>query len=105
METEPLAAGPPATLLERATRGDAEAFAQLVQQHQRMVFSIAWHFFRDASPAEDLAQEVFLQLFQSLRKIRSDSHLVFWLRQVATRKCIDHARRLQGQGGPPRDLD
>lgn len=105
METEPLAARPPATPLERATRGDAEACAQLVQQHQRMVFSIVWHFFRDATLAEDLAQDVFLQLFQSLCKIRSESHLVFWLRQVATRKCIDHARRLQRQGEPPLDLD
>jgi RNA polymerase sigma-70 factor (ECF subfamily) len=105
METELLAAEPPAALLERATKGNAEAFAELVRQHQRMVFSIAWHFFHDATHAEDLAQDVFLQLFQSLREIRSESHLVFWLRQVATRKCIDHARRLQRQGEPPLDLE
>ena len=104
METELLAADPPAALLKRAAKGDAEAFAGLVQQHQRMVFSITWHFFRDATLAEDLAQDVFLQFFQSLREIRSESHLVFWLRQVATRKCIDHARRLQRQGQPPLDL-
>jgi RNA polymerase sigma-70 factor (ECF subfamily) len=105
MQKEMLAAEPPAALLEHATKGDGEAFAELVRQHQRMVFSIAWHFFRDATLAEDLAQDVFLQLFQSLREIRSEWHLVFWLRQVATRKCIDHARRLQRQGNLPIELE
>ncbi len=105
MGTELLAAGPLSERLERATRGDAEAFAELVRQHQRMVFSVAWHFFHDASLAEDLAQEAFLQLFRSLREIRSESHLIFWLRQVVTRKCIDHARWRQRQGGPALDLE
>ncbi len=60
METELLAAKTPADLLERATRGDAEAFADLVRQHQRLVFSVAWHFSHDMTLAEDLAQDVFL---------------------------------------------
>ncbi len=80
-------------ILARAATGDAEAFAELVGQHQRMVYSIAWHFFRDPALAEDIAQEVFVQLFQTLDAIASESHLVFWLRQVTTRKCIDQARR------------
>lgn len=81
-----------ADALVRAAEGDAEAFADLVRRHQRMVFSIAWRFFPDRALAEDLSQDVFLQLFQNLRAIESDSHLVFWLRQVTARKCIDHAR-------------
>ena len=79
--------------LARAALGDAEAFAALVRRHQRMVFSVAWHFFPDRALSEDLSQEVFVQLFQNLRSIESESHLVFWLRQVTARKCIDHARR------------
>ncbi len=105
MGTELLAPEPAADLLEQATTGDPEAFAGLVRQHQRMVYSIAWHFFRDPALAEDLAQDVFVQLSQNLGAIRSESHLVFWLRRVATRKCIDHARRLQRQGGPALDLE
>lgn len=81
--------------LARAAQGDDEAFAELVRRHQRVVFSLAWHFFHDRSLAEDLAQEVFLQLYQNLRSIESDAHLVFWLRQVTSRKCIDHARWLE----------
>jgi RNA polymerase sigma-70 factor (ECF subfamily) len=82
----------PGAILARALAGDQEAFAWLVRQHQRMVFSVVWNFFSDRALAEDVAQDVFLQLFQNLRAIESDSHLLFWLRRVAIRKCIDHHR-------------
>ncbi len=57
-----------------------------------MVFSIAYHMFQDRSRAEDLAQEVFLRLYQNLRRIRSAEHLKHWLRQVASRCAIDTLR-------------
>jgi len=82
----------PGEMLARALAGDSEAFGRIVRQHQRMVFSVVWNFFSDRSMAEDIAQDVFLQLFQNLRAIESDSHLLFWLRRVAIRKCIDHHR-------------
>src|SRR5256885_6325586 len=49
----------------------------------RSVFSIGWHFFADRALAEDLAQEVFLQLYQGLPAIQSTSHLTHWLRRTA----------------------
>ncbi|HEX5433852.1 MAG TPA: sigma factor, partial [Candidatus Angelobacter sp.] len=48
--------------LERAAAGDSAAFAEIVAAHQAMVFSIALHYLQDRSLAEDLAQEVFLEL-------------------------------------------
>ena len=79
--------------LVRARSGDHDAFAEIVERHEAMVFSLAYHFFGDRSRAEEVAQEVFLQLYRKLSTIESESHLVFWLRQVATRRCIDVARR------------
>lgn len=79
--------------LERARVGDHAAFAELIGRHQAMVFSIAYHFFGDRTVAEELAQDVFLQLYRSMETIDGDSHLVFWLRQVTTRRCIDQSRR------------
>src|SRR5689334_20102440 len=72
---------------------EARAFSDIVREHQAMVFSIAWRFFRDRSLAEELAQEVFLKLHRNLRSIESSTHLVHWLRTVTTRRCIDQARR------------
>jgi len=58
-----------------------------------MVYSLAWHFLHDRSLAEELAQEVFLELHRHLKDIQSPEHLVFWLRKVASRRCIDQTRR------------
>ena len=72
---------------------DPLAFEQIVRQHQGMVFGLAYHFLRDRSLAEELAQEVFLNLHQNLRSIKSPEHLTFWLRKVTSHRCIDHVRR------------
>jgi RNA polymerase sigma-70 factor (ECF subfamily) len=79
--------------LTLSLNGDAEAFADLVREHQGMVFSIAYHFLQDRSLAEDLAQEVFLELFQSIDRIQSPAHLTFWLRKVTSNRCIDQGRK------------
>jgi hypothetical protein len=52
--------------LARARAGDSLAFADIVRQHQAMVFSLARHFTRDQSAAEDLAQDVFLDLYKRM---------------------------------------
>ncbi|HLY92137.1 MAG TPA: sigma-70 family RNA polymerase sigma factor [Candidatus Angelobacter sp.] len=79
--------------LKRARAGDPPAFAELVRDHQGMVFSIAYHYLQDRSLAEDLAQEVFLELYQNLGRIQSAAHLTFWLRRVTANRCIDYGRR------------
>ena len=80
-------------LLTQAKAGDQPAFASLVRRHQNMVFSIALHMLRSRPAAEDMAQEVFLELYRSLGRLESDAHLVSWLRRVASHRCIDEIRR------------
>jgi len=79
--------------IARAAAGEAGAFAALVRQHQNMVYSIAWNFLRNHATAEELAQEVFLQLFRHMDEIESPAHLVQWLRRVTSNRCIDQSRR------------
>ena len=83
------------TALEKAARGDHLSFAEIVEEHQKMVFSIAWHFLRNRALAEELAQEIFLQLYQNLSSIQSPAHLTHWLRRVTAHRCIDQSRRLK----------
>jgi RNA polymerase sigma-70 factor (ECF subfamily) len=73
-------------------KGTAD-FTELVREHQKMVFSLAYHFLRDQAQAEELAQEVFLQLYRSLGSIESGAHAAFWLRKVTSHRAIDAARR------------
>ena len=58
-----------------------------------MVFSLAYHFLRDRSLAEELAQEVFLHLHQNIASIQTPAHLTFWLRKVTCHRSIDQTRR------------
>jgi RNA polymerase sigma-70 factor (ECF subfamily) len=91
--------------LTRAQAGDHDAFAEIIEQHEDMVYSLAYHFFGDRSRSEELAQDVFLQLYRNLGTIESDSHLLFWLRQVTTRRCIDLARRSRLKAVPLEDVE
>jgi RNA polymerase sigma-70 factor (ECF subfamily) len=68
-------------------------FEDLLRRHQGMVFSIAFHFIQDRSAAEELAQDVFFQLYRHLPSLESDQHVTCWLRRVAAHRCIDYARR------------
>jgi len=79
--------------LSRSMRGDPVAFGDLVRAHQAMVFSLALHFLRDRALAEEVAQEVFLDLYQNLASIQSATHLKFWLRKVTCHRSIDYGRR------------
>ncbi len=79
-------------LLDAAIQ-DQEAFAAIIAKTEAMVFSLAFTFFRNRDIAEDLAQDAYLDLFRNLHKLDSDLHVVNWLRQTVTRKCIDRSRR------------
>ena len=83
----------PETLLMQARAGDRQAFATLVRNHQGSVFSIGLRMLNRRDAAEDLAQDVFLQLYRKLDSIESPQHLGFWLRRVAANLAIDWLRR------------
>jgi RNA polymerase sigma-70 factor (ECF subfamily) len=73
------------------------AFAEVVERHKAMVYSIAWHILHERVEAEELAQDVFLQLHRHWGAMKSPEHLVFWLRKVASHRAIDRARRNRGR--------
>jgi RNA polymerase sigma-70 factor, ECF subfamily len=79
--------------LARARLGERTALAVLVQAHQRSVYSLALRMLGTRDLAEDLTQDVFMQLNGKLTAIASNRHLGFWLRQVTTNRAIDQLRR------------
>ena len=68
-------------------------FESAVREHQAMVYSIACNFFHNEAIAEEVAQEVFLQLYEGLRNVASGPHCIAWLRRSTVHRCIDTARR------------
>jgi RNA polymerase sigma-70 factor (ECF subfamily) len=71
----------------------AASFADLVRRQQGMVYSLALHFLHDVEAAEEVAQDVFLELHKNLGRLSSAEHITFWLRKVTSHRCIDRARR------------
>jgi RNA polymerase sigma-70 factor, ECF subfamily len=92
-------------LLIRARGGESAAFTALVRQYQRTVYSIALRMLNDRHRAEDLAQEVFLQLYRALDDIDSAAHLAFWLRKVAVNRAIDRMRQESRHDSEPLSED
>lgn len=68
-------------------------FEQLVDEHQSMVFSLALRITGDAGLAEEIAQDVFLEMDRHLHTIDSPAHALFWLRRVAVHRSTDALRR------------
>jgi RNA polymerase sigma-70 factor (ECF subfamily) len=73
-------------------------FEQLVDNHQSMVFSLALRMTSDRGLAEEIAQDVFLELDRHLGKIESPAHACFWLRRVAMSRSADALRRRKVRG-------
>jgi len=71
----------------------AQQFRAIVERHQGRVYSIAFRIVGDRGAAEEVAQDVFLELHRSLRRIQSEEHLTAWLRRVACHRATDALRR------------
>jgi RNA polymerase sigma-70 factor (ECF subfamily) len=70
-----------------------DEFRRLIEMHQRMVFSIALRITGDYANAEEVAQDVFLELYRSGERMAGQDHIRYWLRRVATHRAIDSLRR------------
>ena len=68
-------------------------FELVVYERQAMVYSIAYNFFRNSAVAEEVAQDVFLQLYENRDAVESGPHCVAWLRRTTIHRCIDTWRR------------
>ncbi len=81
----------------------AEHFSPLLREHQNMVFSIALRIAGDRGAAEEIAQDVFMDLHAKLGELATPEHVKFWLRRVASHRAIDWIRR--GRGGAEIAMD
>ena len=82
--------------IERAASGDAGAFQRILAGCQDRVMDIAWRFAGDRDDAEDLAQEILLQVFRSLGSLRETERFWGWLSMLAQRVCLSR-KRMEGR--------
>jgi len=73
--------------------GKQSAYSQLISDFQQKVFGTCISFIPNKEDAEDVAQEVFLEVFKSINKFKGDSKLSTWIYKIATNKCLEFIRK------------
>ncbi len=101
------------SLLQRAQRGDADAFEEIVRANEKTAYHLALRQLGSREAAEDAAQEVFLKAYTSLGSFRGDSRLSVWLYRITSNVCVDMLRRrretvslyTENEDGEPMELE
>jgi RNA polymerase sigma-70 factor (ECF subfamily) len=89
----PVQSDPDAALMLRVKRGDRAAFAELVDKYKQPVMNFVYRSLRDEAEAEDLAQNVFLQVYKSRSRYKQTAKFSTWLFTIARNLCLNELRR------------
>ncbi|MBN8785359.1 MAG: RNA polymerase subunit sigma-70 [Sphingobacteriales bacterium SCN 48-20] len=80
-------------LVERLKEGDESAFRIIVDTWQNMVYNTVLGIVQQAEDAEDITQDVFVQVYQSIHSFKGDAKFSTWLYRIAVTKSLDHERK------------
>ena len=80
-------------LAQKASRGDMGAFEEIYRRHHRRVYSICLRMLQNTSEAEDLTQDVFIQLYRKIGSFRGDSAFTTWLHRMTVNQVLMHFRK------------
>ena len=84
---------PDAELMLRVKRGDMAAFEQLVEKYKQPVINLGYRMLHDLDEAEDLAQIVFVRIFESAKRYEVSAKFSTWLFTIARHLCLNEIRR------------
>ena len=83
------------SLVQRAQKGDQDAFAMLVDEHQAYIYNLALRLLKDENEALDLTQETFVRAWTALPNFRGQSQFRTWLYRIATNLCYNRLPTLR----------
>jgi RNA polymerase sigma-70 factor (ECF subfamily) len=83
------------TLIQRCLAGEQDAWADIVRQYRRRVYSVAYKFTGNHEEAEDLTQDIFIKVFRALHTFDRRANFQTWLISVSRNMCIDHYRSVR----------
>ncbi len=79
-------------LMIRIAEGDQNAFEILVNRHQTFILNLVYRFIGDRTQAKDLAQEVFLRVWQGAKGYRPDAKFTTWIYRIAANLCLNELK-------------
>lgn len=80
-------------LAQSAAKGDMKAFEEIYNRHHRRVYSLCLRMLQNTAEAEDLTQEVFIQLYRKIGSFRGDSAFTTWLHRLTVNQVLMHFRK------------
>ena len=80
-------------LIKNLRSGNQAAFSLLIDDYQQKVFHTCISFVPNKEDAEDIAQEVFLEVYKSIGKFKGNSKLSTWIYKICTNKCLEFIRK------------
>ncbi len=80
-------------LLARAKQGDVSAFEDLIREHQRYAYNIAYRMLGHEEDAKDVTQDAFIKAYRSIGRFNGRAKFSTWLYQIVINTCRDHFRR------------
>ena len=82
-------------MIENCKAGDEKAFAEIVFHNQKKVFNIAYRMLGNLEEAKDLAQEVFISVFESIKNLKEEAKFDAWLTQITLNHCRNRWKYLK----------
>jgi RNA polymerase sigma-70 factor (ECF subfamily) len=79
-------------IIELLKQGSEQAFKKLVETHQKLVVNTCFGMVHNREDAEDIAQDVFIEVYRNIQKFRADSKLSTWLYRIAVNRSLNHIR-------------
>ena len=84
-------------LIQKAQKGDTNAFGTLVASYEKFIFNVACKMFSNSEDASDIAQEALIKAYKNIDKFDFNSSFSTWLYRITVNACIDEMRRRKGR--------
>ena len=92
-------------IVEKVLKGDMDAFSQIIDKYEKMVYNLAYRIFNNTSDAEDMTQEIFIKIYKNIYKCEGKQSIKTWVYTIAYNTCIDEVRKRKGKNNISLDME
>lgn len=92
-------------IVEKVLKGDIDAFSEIIDKYEKMIYNLAYRIFNNASDAEDITQEVFIKVYKNIYKCEGKQNIKTWIYTIAYNTCIDEVRKRKGKNNISLDIE
>ena len=92
-------------IVEKVLKGDIDAFYEIIEKYEKMVYNLSYRIFNNTSDAEDMTQEAFMKIYKNLNKCQGKQSIKTWVYTITYNTCIDEVRKRKGKNNISLDME